>query len=129
MLLLASEDDLHDVTSAVKNLAGRWKDLGISLGLHPGDLDTILSANLHSPNDCLREMHLQWLRQSYNVCATLILYLPYLNTYYVTVVCPLISQGGEVWEANLEKTGRGCEEQCGRQQPCSSSNNSRRSPW
>ena len=56
MLPLVGEDDLHDVISAVKNLAGRWKDLGISLGLHPGDLDTILLANLHSPNDCLREM-------------------------------------------------------------------------
>ena len=88
MLLLTGEDDLRDVMSAVKNLAGMWKDLGISLGLRPSDLKSILTANPHSPDDCLREMILQWLKQSYNVCFTLILYLPYLNTY-VTVVCPI----------------------------------------
>ena len=80
MVLPAGEDDLRDVLSAVRNLAARWKNLGTSLGLSPSDLDTILSANPHSPSDCLREMLLQWLEQSYNVCTTLILYLPYFNT-------------------------------------------------
>ena len=80
MLLPAGEDDLQDVLSAVRNLAARWKDFGTSLGLSPSDLDTILSDNPHSPSDCLREMLLQWLRQSYNVCTTLILQLPYFNT-------------------------------------------------
>ena len=79
MLLLADEDDLRDVMSAVTSLAGRWKDLGISLGVCPGDLDSILFANPHSASNCLREMLLQWLRQSYNVNTTLILYLPYFN--------------------------------------------------
>lgn len=129
MLLLAGEDDLRDVISAVTSLAGRWNNLGTSLGVRPGDLETILSAKPHSPSDCLRDMLLQWLRQScLNVCTTLILYL---NTYYVTVVCPspLISQGGEVKEANLENAGGGCGGLCRRQQPCSGPNNSRRSPW
>ena len=75
VLLLAGEDDLRDVISAVTNLAGRWKDLGISLGLRPSDLDTILSANPHSPRNCLMEMLLQWLKQSYNVCMTQKLHL------------------------------------------------------
>ena len=70
MLLLAVEDDLRDVRSAVADLAGRWKDLGVSLGVRPSDLDTILSNNPHSSSDCLREMLTLWLRQSYNVRTT-----------------------------------------------------------
>ena len=46
--------------------AGRWKDLGISLRVHPSDQDTIQSANPHSSSDCLREMLLLWLRQRYD---------------------------------------------------------------
>ena len=80
MLVLAGEDDLRDVMSAVTSLAGRWEDLGTSLGVRPSDLNTILSDNPHSSSECLREMLLQWLKQSYNVCPILILYLPYLNT-------------------------------------------------
>ena len=79
MLLSAGEDDFKDVMSAAKDLAGRWKDLGISLGLHPSDLATILSNNPHS-SDCLSEMLLQWLRQSYNVCTTFLCHILYFNT-------------------------------------------------
>ena len=67
-VLLAGEDDLPIVKSAVTNLAGRWKDLGISLGVRACDLEA--KANASSPRNCLREMLLQWLRQSYNVCTT-----------------------------------------------------------
>ena len=70
IFILAGEDDLRDVISAVTDLTGRWKDLGISLGVRPCDLDTILSNNPHSSSDCLREMLLRWLRQSYIVCTT-----------------------------------------------------------
>ena len=62
-------DGLQIVRSAVTNLAGRWKDLGFSLGAHADDLDIILPC---SPSDCLREVLFQWLRQSYNVCTTII---------------------------------------------------------
>ena len=72
VFLLADEDDLHDVISTVTGLAGRWQDLGSSLRLRSGDLDAILSASAHSPSDCLRKMLTLWLRQSYNVCITLI---------------------------------------------------------
>ena len=68
MFLLSGEGDLRDVISVVTSLAGRWKDLGICLGVCPSDLDTILSDNPHSSSNCLREMLLQWLRQRYNVC-------------------------------------------------------------
>ena len=63
-LLLVDEDDLRDVRSAVVHLAGRWKDLGISLGIHSSKLDAFDS---HSTSDCLREILTLWLRQSYNV--------------------------------------------------------------
>ena len=66
-VLLAGEDDLHDVISAVADLARRWKDLGISLGMRQCDLETILVANPSSPNDCLREMLTLWLKQNYKV--------------------------------------------------------------
>ena len=67
VLLLAGEDDLLDVISAVAALAGRWKGLGICLGVSQRDLDTILLANPNSPNDCLREMLALWLKQNHNV--------------------------------------------------------------
>ena len=68
----ADVDDLRDMISAVTSLAGRWKDLGISLGVRAGDLHTILANNPHSCNDRLREVLSQWLKQGYNVCTTLI---------------------------------------------------------
>jgi len=74
--MLAGEDDLQDVISAVIDLTGRWKDLGISLGVRSSDLDTILSNNPHSSSNCLREMLLQWLKQSYNVRITVIYFTP-----------------------------------------------------
>ena len=72
VFLLAGEDDLRDVRSAVADLAGRWKDLGISLGMRAGYLDAILANNPHSSNDCLREVLTLWLKQGYNVCITLV---------------------------------------------------------
>ena len=62
--LLIGEDDLRDVKSALADLTGRWKDLGISLGIHLSKLNTI---DLPTASDCLREMLSLWLRQSYNV--------------------------------------------------------------
>lgn len=71
--LLAGEDDLLIVRSAVASLAGRWKDLGISLGICLSDLDAIFSTNPQSPHDCLRETLALWLKQNYNVRTTLML--------------------------------------------------------
>ena len=67
VLLLADEDDLRDVRSAVVDLSGRWRDLGISLGIHLGDLEAILSDNPHSSSDCLLKMLSLWLKQNYKV--------------------------------------------------------------
>ena len=78
MLLFTGEDDLREVRSAVADLAGRWKDLGVSLGVHFSDLDAIHSS---SSSGFLREMLAIWLKQSYNVRSTLTLYLPCLIYY------------------------------------------------
>ena len=69
VFLPADEDDLRDVRSAVADLTGRWKDLGISLGIRWSTLDAIRS---HSSNECLTEMLALWLKQNYNVRTTLI---------------------------------------------------------
>ena len=66
-VLLAGVGDMRDVRSAVVGVAGRWQDLGISLGLHLSDLEAILSDNPHSSSDCLRESLKLWLRQHYEV--------------------------------------------------------------
>ena len=73
ILVLPGEDDLRDVRLAVADLAARWKDLGISLGIYLSELNAILLANPNSPSDCLREMLAIWLKQNYNVRTTLIL--------------------------------------------------------
>ena len=68
--LFADEDDLQYVRLAVADLAGRWKDLGISLGIRSSKLDTI---NSPSANESLREMLALWLRQSYKVRTIIII--------------------------------------------------------
>ena len=85
MLLLAGVDDLYIVRSAVSNLAGRWKDLGSSLGVHADDLDIIQSNNPLSSSDCLREMLLWWLRQSYTMYDVLqyLVFHPNLVPFYL----------------------------------------------
>ena len=57
--------------SAVTKLTARWKFLGTSLGIGASDLESIQSAAPQSPDDCLREMLLHWLRQRYDVCTAL----------------------------------------------------------
>ena len=43
--LLADEDDLRDVRSAVADLSGRWQYLVVSLEIPLGDLEAILYAS------------------------------------------------------------------------------------
>ena len=66
VLLFTGEDDLQDVRLAVGNLARRWKDLGLSLGICLSDLDAI-NVPSRAPSECLREMLAIWLKQSYKV--------------------------------------------------------------
>ena len=73
VLLLADEDDIRDVRLVVADLAAKWKDVGISLGICLSDLDAILSTNPQSPHDCMRETLALWVKQNYNVRTTFIL--------------------------------------------------------
>ena len=83
-MVLTGEDDLYVVRSAVADLAGRWQDFGISLGMRSSDLGTI-SSN-HPPNNCFREMLTLWLRQTYNVCTK---HIPHAM-FSLAVLCLLI---------------------------------------
>ena len=83
VLLLAGEDDIRDVRLAVADLAAKWKDLGISLGICLSDLDAILSINPQSPNDCMRETLALWLKQNYKVRTTLMLPHCTMSTIWV----------------------------------------------
>ena len=67
VFVLAGEEDLRDTRLAVADLAARWKDLGISLGIQLSELNAIFLANPHSPSDCLRETLAIWLKLNYNV--------------------------------------------------------------
>ena len=73
VLLLAGEEDLLDVRTAVEKLAAKWMDLGITLGILKCDLDAIPSPCIISPGDCLREMLALWLKQKYKVSITFML--------------------------------------------------------
>ena len=89
-MLLVDEDDLHDVRSAVVDLAERWWDLGDSLRIRSGHLEAILSSNAHSPNDRLRKVLTLWLRQSYKVWSS---HIPGLCTFFLTPLSGLVTRG------------------------------------
>ena len=63
-------DDIHNVKSAVVDLAAKWQGLGDTLGVRPGDLDAILADNPHFCSDRLRSVLMQWLRQNHMVCTS-----------------------------------------------------------
>ena len=43
--------------------AGKWEDIGILLGIEPGRLDAIKTAENHTAQSCLREMLKIWLKR------------------------------------------------------------------
>lgn len=58
-------DDLCDVMDEVIDVAGKWKALGIALGLRPSELDTFEIKYSNDPTECLRETLIAWLQQRY----------------------------------------------------------------
>ena len=91
VFLLADEDNIHVVKSAVADLAGRWRDFGDSLGIRSGDLDAILSSSAHSPSDCLRTVLTLWLKQNYKVWSS---HIPGLSTFVLlTPLSGLVTRG------------------------------------
>ena len=61
---LPAEDDLSTVYREILDLASKWMDIALMLGLRYSDLSIICHDN---PRHCLREALIQWLKQSYNV--------------------------------------------------------------
>ena len=62
-LINTEEYDLLDVKEEVIDLASRWKDLGLALGVK---YSTISSKNHDNPEDCLRDTLQAWLQQQYD---------------------------------------------------------------
>ena len=61
-----AEDDTKDVVQEVLDLAGRWQDMCLALGLHR--LEGEIAARYpQNPKRCLREVIIRWLRKVHNV--------------------------------------------------------------
>ena len=67
MILLVDVNDLGAVKIAVGDLAAKWHDFGLTLGIRNCDLESIRSFSNLAASDCLREMLAQWLKQNYDV--------------------------------------------------------------
>ena len=61
-----AEDDTHSVYREVLDLAGRWPDICVALGLHrlKGEIAAMYPG---CPRDCLQEVIVRWLRKVHNV--------------------------------------------------------------
>jgi hypothetical protein len=54
------KDLLRELYTRASN---KWMNIGILLGIDPGILDAIKTAENHTPQDCLREMLRIWLKE------------------------------------------------------------------
>jgi hypothetical protein len=62
-----AEDDLCEVYCELVNIKARYYQLGIVLGLPPGELEAIQQAHSHNVAQALTQVLLLWLRQQYDV--------------------------------------------------------------
>ena len=61
---LAVKPELKDLIKELYTRASdKWEDIGILLGIEPGRLDAIKSAENHTAQSCLREMLKIWLKR------------------------------------------------------------------
>ena len=51
----------------VRDLAPKWMDVGLTLGIRHSYLKEIRTTNRESPRECLKDALEQWLKQVYNV--------------------------------------------------------------
>ena len=133
-LILADEDDLRDVMSAVADLAGRWQNLGVSLGIHLGDLEAIISV---SANKDRPQCHVNQNEKQIPYSRTVSMCSGHAVAASPEQLCMCLfaaPPGGEVWEADMEETvedhvGGGGGGGGGGQQPCSCPDSSKRASW
>ncbi len=62
-----AEDDFREVYAELWTIKANYYQLGIMLGLPPGELQTIRQANCQNIAQAFTEVLLAWLRQQYNV--------------------------------------------------------------
>ena len=65
VMLSVDISDLHDVYSALLNVAHNWRGVGRALRLHPDLLDRI-EANTMDVERCLERALSEWLKKAYN---------------------------------------------------------------
>jgi hypothetical protein len=58
--------DLFEVKTNVIDVAGRWRDIGLALGIKNPNLDTIKKESLSNIEECLTSMLTLWLNQLYD---------------------------------------------------------------
>ena len=63
---IIADDDLHEVYHELVSIKARYYQLGIALGLPPGELEAIQQAHSHNVAQALTQVLLIWLRQRYN---------------------------------------------------------------
>ena len=61
---LAVKPELKDLLKELyAKVSDKWEDIGILLGIEPGRLDAIKTAENHTAQSCLREMLKIWLKR------------------------------------------------------------------
>ena len=63
--LLSDEDDFRDICRELVSIKAKYYELGVELGLPPGELDAIRKD--HAVDQAFNEVILRWLRQQYNI--------------------------------------------------------------
>ena len=58
------EDDLRDTIRELTDVAAKWRNIGVQLGIRDSQLEAIQG---DSSLDCLRQVLASWLRKNYNV--------------------------------------------------------------
>ena len=64
LLTATGEDDLPDTIRELTDVAAKWRNIGIFLGVRDSRLEAIQG---DKPLDCLRQMLAIWLQKNYNV--------------------------------------------------------------
>ena len=62
-----AEEDFHEVYRELWTIKANYHQLGVMLGLPPGELQTIKLANSQNVAQAFTDVLLTWLRQQYNV--------------------------------------------------------------
>lgn len=65
-LVIAEEDDIHDIMTELVEVEDRWKLIGVALRLKPSKIKAIEEENHGKLANCLMDALSNWLNKSYN---------------------------------------------------------------